>query len=372
MSALTATLANNAKADAAWSVSPQVMLQSLHATNPYLVHKPDRSMTTERLDLNLPLLGESELFDLRLAPQFHFIRTRNMSDLDRNEYSVGAGASRRMSLGDAGFNGNYISDTTLTSAFLDTGYTGVNKQRTLQSLEPYLNWQWAPRSTLMTRLKYQKQDYDDAALTPLTGYKYAQANVTLSHEMDDQDVLSCGIDHSKMRSPRGASDKTGVQCALVRELAEPLRGSLTVGGYQLGSAGDFATRTRQGALAALDLTYQTTNLRYGLRGNRSVEPGGYGLLVRTDQLEVNAAYSINDAVWTRASVTANRYEMTRSADALPDREYVLAQWNVAWQYLPEWVFEIGINNAQQRYDYETSFARSTTLLVQIAYHSKRY
>jgi len=372
MSVLTATLACNAKADAAWFVSPQVAVQSLHNTNPYLLHRPERSMTTDRLDLNLPLMGESELFDLSLAPQFHFIQTRNRDDLDRNEYSLGAGASRRMSLGDAGFNGDYISDTTLTSAFLDTGYTGVNKQRTVQSLEPYLNWQWAAKSSLMTSLKYQKQDYKDAALTPLTGYEYAQANVTLIHEIDDQDVLKCGLDRSKMQSPRVDSDKTGVQCSVVREIAEPLNGSLTLGQYRVSSAGVFETRAQHGALAALDLTYQTMNIRYGLRGSRSVEPGGYGLLVRTDQLEVNAAYSINDAVWTRASITANRYEMTTSAYALPDRDYAVAQWNVAWQYLPEWIFEVGINNARQRYDFETSSASSTTLLVQLAYHSQRY
>lgn len=371
MSALTATLVCNAKADAEWSVSPQVAVQSLHNTNPFLLQKPDRSMTTERLDLDLPLMAESDVFDLRLQPQFNFIRTRNISDLDRNEYSVGAGANRHLSLGDAGFDGYYISDTTLTSAFLDTGYTGVNKQRTVQSLVPYMNWQWAPKSTLMTRLNYQKQAYKDAAFTPLAGYEYAQVNVTLSHEMDDQDVMSCGMDHSKMHSSRVESDKTGVQCALVRELAEPLRGSLTVGGYRLGLADDSAS-ARQGALVTLDLTYQTVNSRYGLRGNRSVEPGGLGLLVRTDQLEINAAYGVSEAVWAQASITTSQYEMTTSAYALPDRESVTAQWNLTWQYLPEWAFKIGMSNVQQRYDYEPSFAMGTTLLAQISYQSKRY
>ena len=372
MSALTATLANNAKADAAWSVVPQVALQSQHNSNPYLLQRPERSMTTDRLDLNLPLMGESEVLDLRLAPQLHFIRTRNMSDLDRNEYSVGAGASRRMSLGDAGFNGNYISDTTLTGAFLDTGYTGVNKQRTVQSIEPYLNWQLAAKSSLMTSLKYQKQDYDDAALTPLTGYEYAQANITLSHEFDDQGVLKCGLDRSKMQSRQVDSDKTGVQCSVVREIAEPLNGSLTLGQYRVSNAGAFETRAQHGVLAALDFTYQTMNIRYGLRGSRSVEPGGLGFLVRIDQLAVNAAYNINDSVWTQASFSASRNQTTESVFMQPDRNYGVAQWNIGWQYLPEWNFEVGINNSQQRFEYEPSYASGTTLLVQITYHSQRY
>ena len=371
---LAAMAGSGAQAATEWSTGPEVMWQSQHNTNPYLIQNPERTVTTHRLDLSLPLIGASEVTELSLEPQLHFIRNPNWSELDRNEYAVGVGASRTMERGNFGVRGDYTRDTTLTSEFLDTGYVGVNKQRHVWSLAPYLNMQLSPAMNVMTGLKYKEQDYRDAESTPLVGYEYAQANVAISHELDDRDLVRCSVDHSRMRTARVTSEDTGLRCALERELAESLRGSLTLGGHRASSVGDFGTQSKSGSLAALDLSYETEAVRWGVRGSRSVEPSGYGLLVRTDQLALSAAYEISEHVWASASIMANRYVMTTAGHdlygGLPDRDYDVAHWRVVWQWLPEWTLEGGVDHARQRYDNDISYASATTVMVQLAYRSE--
>lgn len=367
---LTAISWNSAKAATEWTTGPEVMWQAQHNTNPYLIQNPERTVTTHRLDLSLPLIGESEVTELRLEPQLHIIRNPHWSELDRNEYALGVGASRTMESGSYGVTGNYTRDTTLTSEIMGTGYTGVNKRRHVWSLEPYLNMQLAPATNLMAGLKYKNQNYQNAESTPLVGYEYAQANVAISRELDDRDVVRCGVNHSRMNTASVTSDDTGLHCSLVRELAQPLRSSLTLGGHRVSSTGAFGEQSRSGSLAALDLTYETEDVRWELRGSRSVEPSGYGLLLQTDQLGVTAAYGISGSLWASASIVAYRYVMTTTVYGLPDRDYGVAQWRVVWQWLPEWTLEGGVNHARQRYDNDLSYASATTLIMQLAYRSK--
>jgi hypothetical protein len=355
---------------AEWSAGPQVVWQSQHNTNPYLVHAPERTVTTHRLDMSVPLIGGYDATELRLEPQLHLIRTPHWRELDRDEYAVGFGVNRMIESGNYGVSGGYTRDTTLTSEFLDTGYVGVNKQRNVWSLEPYMNRQLSPVIDLMTALKFRKQEYQDAEATPLVGYEYAQANIALSHQLDERNVVRCGVDHSRVSTVTAISDDTGLRCSLMREMAEPLRGSLTLGGHRASSSGNFETQSRSGSLAALDLTYETADVRWGLRGSRSVEPSGYGLLMRTDQLGLTAAYNINESLWASASITVNHYVMTTPVYDLPERDYEAVHWRIVWQWLPEWTLEGGVNYARQRYDYEITYATATTLIVQLAYRSE--
>ncbi len=355
-----------------WLYTPQLALQTLHNSNPYMLHEKVRSVTIHRLDLSLPLIAESTLTMLKLEPQLHVIRNPGWSDLDRNEYAIKLDGSRAMKFGNYGFRGDYTEDTTLTSELLDTGYVGVKKSRNVWSLSPYLNLELSPSSSMMMTLKYRDQRYKNAAATPLVGYEYVQMNTEITHELDSRDVVRCGVDSSRLRSGLVTSEDVGGYCLLSREMSPRLHGSLTLGGHRSTvSVDNGQSQSRNGSLAALSLDYESEGVRWGLRGKRSIEPSGYGLLVQTDQLAVTAAYEISERLSANASIASNRYVMTTSLSTfsyqIPDRNYDVLQWRVVWQWLPELTLSGGIDHGRQRYSNQSGYAASTTLFIQLAY-----
>lgn len=352
-----------------WLAEPQVTWQSLHNSNPSLVREGRRGVTMHRLDLSLPVSAESENTGLQLEPQLHIIRNPGWSELDRDEYAVGLDANRTMGAGNYGVRGDYTQDTTLTSELLDTGYVGVKKGHTVWSLNPYLNFEVAPSTSMTTAMKYQKQRYQDAETTPLVGYEYVQASLEVAHEFDDRDVVRCGVDHSAMHSDTTTSEDIGGRCSFSREMTERLHGRLTLGGHRSAVTVDaLESQSHGGSLAALDLNYESEGARWGLHGSRSIEPSGYGLLLRADKLALTAAYDINESLSANGSVSAYRYVTTTSLPSvLPERDYGVVQWRVVWQWLTEWSLAAGVDYGRQRYSNQNSYANSVTLLMQLNY-----
>ncbi len=355
-----------------WSYTPQLALQTLHNSNPYMLHEKARSVTTHRLDMSLPLIAESTLTMLKMEPQLHVIRNPGWSDLDRNEYAIKLDASRAVEFGNYGIRSDDIYDTTLTSELIDTGYVGIKKRRNVWSLSPYLNLELSPSSSMMMTLKYRDQRYKNATATPLVGYEYMQINTEITRELDGRNVVRCGVDSSRLRSGLVTSEDVGGYCLLSREVTPRLRGSVTLGGHRSKVSVDSGqSQSRNGSLAALSLDYESEGVRWGLRGKRSIEPSGYGLLVQTDQLALTAAYEISERLNANASIASNRYVMTAPLSTLPyqmpERNYGVVQWRVVWQWLPELTLSGGIDHGRQRYSNQPGYAASTTLFIQLSY-----
>jgi hypothetical protein len=270
--------------------------------------------------------------------------------------------------------GRYWRDSTLNTAFLDTGFDqrqieGATR-RTESTLRPAWNWQITEKQTLDTSLQGQTVDYESDRYVD---YDYATANVNWTYILTERMRLQLQPYYSWFKNEADISVKSntyGLQAGFLWAVSEKWQWDLLAGGSKIYS--EYA----QGVIEDQDsssyignTTLSFTEEKYGFNANLSsnISPSGNGILLQRNQGRLSFYWKPLERI--RFDIDGLVGRNTSTDDRIDDdRDYRQAGARLAYQFLQEWWISARYRYREQEFDRaDAGAARGNSVFVTVSY-----
>ncbi|MDT8383286.1 MAG: hypothetical protein RRB22_02625 [Gammaproteobacteria bacterium] len=358
---------------ATWDFGYDVALTANFNDNQRLTPESQESIFGHYLDVEAQVVRAAPKSDLTLHPRYRLSRYSKDTGLDNDVVQMDV--STRL-LGEKSVSSvtlDWLRDTTLTSELEDTGLIEAEKYRTVRGVHPSYQYQYSERLKSDFLWHYTDVAYQDASLTGLTNYRYQSYSGSLVYAMSSLNSIQADLYGSQLDAPDIGNQvvDTGVRVSISHAFHKQANATFTIGAHQLETTTelpgpDFAS-TRHGFLG--DVAYSQEQLRtsWKLKVQRSIEPSGYGQLVQSDRIDINASERLSP-YWTLkiAGLYLQNYAL-ESTQSFDSRQYARLTTSAAWRLSREWQITMRYARQWQKYESASRDADSNEIAVGIAY-----
>jgi hypothetical protein len=194
-------------------------------------------------------------------------------------------------------------DNTLRSELLQTGVVLAFAQRNLWSAGPSWTYNVTERLSAESSYQYQNAMYENAAQSGLIGYEVHTGSETVSYKIRERDSVQLTGLFTRFLAPERndlVSDTYGAQVGATHMFSDHVTLSAS------GGPGFITNRISTGVRSLDDrstvwvfngkLTASWERAHMSFDIGRDIFPSGFGLLIQTDHVGVNARYEITDTV----------------------------------------------------------------------------
>ena len=208
------------------------------------------------------------------------------------------------------------------SVGIDSGSTEEQVRRVRTWVSPFLGYQLSEKTGVQLGYTYLGLDYDKQTTTGLEDSKSNGVSLDVWNQVNERDTARFGVRAVRF-DPSEEPESTDAYEMTVgwdRRLSERLRISLDVGGQRSERDSD----SYSGYLARFNLFRRTDTGAMRVRFEHSLEPSGYGDLVKTDTLDLNYEFGVSDRLGF--GLNGNAYRVRNSSNQISDqnndRDYV--------------------------------------------------
>lgn len=371
VAAVWAVLSSEPAMSAAWTLSTVVAADSEFVENPRLSSDGGESVSVGVLDVRGNVAAETEKSVFVMSPRTRLTRYPRDDELNRNEYFVELRGARETSLGSWALNANVTRDTSLTTEWGGELFTQARKWRRNRRVNP--SWSNNVNATTQARgsFGYSDSTYEDAANTPLAGYRYRWIDAALSRELDDQTTVTLSTYASRYESTRfgSRSDDGGGRFSLARAVTDTMDAAFELGGHRTHSSGAGSERWSTAALLTARVSGVGERGAWSASLSRGVEPSGFGALVHRDTLAMSASRAIAPRWSGSLGVRVSRDEAVQSQTSRADRTVASYNCRLNWEWTENWTIAGGLSYLRYRTEIHDDAAESSTVLVSLIYRS---
>ena len=289
----TLTIAAGRSAPGAdWNGTLEAGTEAAYVTNPQLQHGLD--VTDERLQATVDgsILAATELGQFALTPRLASTHYREESDLDINTGSIDLSYQRKLERGQWSFEGNALTDSTVTSELGTTGINTVNRRHYADTLALGGVYDISERLGWQVQTGWQDTRYSDAAQFGLTNYTYASVQTGPSWDFTERvaGFLTFGTDRLNPQTGVEQTDHS-VSAQLKRRFTEQYSWRVSAGVTRVDAGAEGSSTTYSYEIGA---TRQGERVQWDLAARRAVVPIGVGLLATENTGTLSAAVALSE------------------------------------------------------------------------------
>lgn len=281
MLTITAMTAGRSSRASDWSGTLQAAAGAGYVTNARMLPGADNSDETGDLMLDGSATRQTERSQLTMTPRLLLTRYDHETDLDTNEGSLGINFQEALERGQWTFDGQGVTDSTVTSERGTTGVTYVNRRHDSGSADLGYLYLSTERLSWLLQVSGQITRYSDAAQFGLVNYDYGSVQFGPTWNFTERVDGSLTLQANRLNPQTGARQKDyGASLQLRRKFSERYAWRVQVGGTRVeyGSTDAAPGSSSTTAQYEIGANYQGERLQWDLSARRAVMPIGIGLL----------------------------------------------------------------------------------------------
>lgn len=324
-----------------WYFEPEISTRIGYNDNTQLSTDSPIKTFTSYITADAAFGFRTEVSDVSITAKMIDRRFDDHTDLNTNNQFLNLQSSIRSGLNLFGLNGNYQRESTRTSEFDFSGYSGTNKLKITKSISPYWDRSLTERTSLRIGGGYTDVTYEDAEGTGLSDYNYKYANATLQSRLSEKTTLQAMMSKSLYTSDSTEFDSTSVQFGFGHMFSDTFSVNLMLGpnytkSKYIGSSGEEEV-SDIGRLIDVSFRkeFELTTLNGSL--NTSESAGGEGEMTRSTSLNLYVARRISPRLTFAVSGKAQENESGGgSTDSSNDRIYMKFEPKIRWKASRWW------------------------------------
>jgi hypothetical protein len=265
-----------------------------YATNPQLLPGVDRADEVGIVSLDDVTSAQTERSELSFTPRFMATRYLHETQLDVDTGGAELAYQYKLERGEFNFDGQGVSDSTVTSELGTTGFTKVNRRHNFGNFTAGYEYFSTERLSWQLQGGWQDTKYSDAEQFGLTDYKYSSIGFGPTWKFTARLEGSLTLSTDKLETQLGFVERD-------RSATAQLKHSLTERYSWHVSGGATRVNVESGAQTASTTTvleaggtWQSERVQADISVKRAVLPIGFGLLAREDQAALTVAFAASE------------------------------------------------------------------------------
>ena len=313
-----------------WSGKLDASMSLAYVTNPEWIPGSNVGDEFAQLSVGGVTTAESELGQLSVTPRFTSTRYDHDTALDIDAGSLDLAYQRKLERGSWAFEGQTLTDSTITSELGTTGLTETNRRHYANTLS--LNYQYlaTERLTCQVQGAWQGTRYTDALRFGLTDYTYGSALVSATWSFSDRMQGSLALSANRLAPDVGfRQDSDSVTLQLARSITEQYSWRASVGATHVdaGSAG-----TSTDSVFEAVASRQTERVHWDLSVKRAVLPIGLGFLAPQTSVTLGVTVATTERSVLNLSVAGLRTDEVKFGGLVFFSGTTWAQGSLEWRY----------------------------------------
>jgi hypothetical protein len=355
---------------AEWSAQPVVAF-GVDADSNRRLKAEGASSRAGRLTGSLDLARATERHELSLRPRFAARRYDGAEEvLDSNDYGADLRFERKGEYSRFTSGANFSEDSTLLTELADTGFVEGRARRRSRSAYADLSRSIGVRSRLQVGASVIDVDFDRAAGTGLTPYRYPALNAGYALDVSEQSELRVVSSAGRLDIPSNGArtDNLGLRLSWRGSLSERF-GVEFAGGVERTET---AFAQDQGAVFELKGKWNGERSDFGLDLSRGVEPSAHGTMVRSDSASGSWRWQASPrATFSMVARHARREDLLFGLFRR-QREYSALDLAFSWRLDETWLMELRGGARRQEFDLIESQAEGAHAGLSISWSPRHY
>jgi hypothetical protein len=359
-------------------------LSAGYQSNPLLLDNVQGSAESLALLLNLPVTYSGSRVTFSLQPSIRAARNHgSVAPLSDYQY-VDMNWDDKGERNDLSAAADWRRDSTFYNQY-ERSVLGGNTLRRLEEIAS-LAWrhQLTERADFQLHSSYDRVLYDAGPTQTLSSYGYGQAGAKYNYALSErwQAAIEGGVTRFDLRNQPYRTDATYAQLDLSRDLSERWSMLVSVGSSRLKSTvtvqelvlvpdshgvlhlvlENFEVVSRQStANYSLNVQRQFERWKLELSGSRALQPSGFGVLARQDDVSVKASGNWRERLTVSGDIHGSRLYDASGRVSLGSRRYYDCSFYADWRWTEHWTLQSQISLYLQRAA-PTEPTRSSTAL----------
>lgn len=360
---------------AEWSMEPSLGIKGEYNSNLILTAAPHEATYGHWVSPALKFSRATENLDISGKTAADFVGYYGGVERGLTNLYFPASVRYRLDKHTLSFDGGFTRDNTLRGELLQTGVVLGFTQRNLWTVVPSWTYAVTERLSLQGTYNYSNASYESGARLGLLNYEVHGETLAMSYQLTEKDRMQMIGTYTNFSVPAAnalRSNIGGVQMSLAHSFADTITATVT-GGPQIVSSGIQVRAvhlqdTQVVWVASGNIRKQWTDGYVELVGGRQINPSGFGLLIRTDRIGINAAkelaetltVSLSGQVFFASSVTSSVAPIP-----LPTSRYVNVTPMLRWKFDEWWAVDVAYTYGRRDLDSldQTGIAHAATFML---------
>ncbi len=335
---------NNAAVAQRWTLQPSLRSSVDYNSNRSLVAEALPGLGLA-LQLDAPLSYTSEVLNFSLRPSLSLQRFDNTALVDSDDQTLDFNASWRRERADVKLDAVWRSQNTLLTELVDTGVLDAGTRRRDALASVGWNAFLSERVSGGVQASFADVEFSGRAAQRLPGYRFPGVAANGSLALDARKSLSATLNLSELQVPSSSlrTRNSGASVGFAYGFSERTEFEVN-GGFSRTESG-FASDS--GWIGQLRVRTRYPRSFWSAGISRSVQPSGFGVLVRRLELSASHAYDISPRVRFAASARAVRNDSLLGAASGERRHIRDLDARFEWRASETWSlgFRAGIAQA---------------------------
>jgi hypothetical protein len=386
---------------AEWWLEPILGLSAEYDDNPALTAQPHVSEYGYRISPSMDFGVRSNIWSVNGGAKLIRQSYSNRSSLDRDSqyYTLSSQYATERTTWQLDGNQSYASVLVNEAGDPDVGLLQLTKQRKSSGYAPSWSWAATERTQLQLRHQVSEVTYEDGSQFGLSDYHSSLTSGGISYRLSRQSRLSLNLSQSLFEVPSNQfeSESTGAQAGITHSFSETLNTSFSVGKQRTKSEGFvqeclvwafnsidgvesvtcaqpisvFATQDRRSTTWSADLTKEFEATKLNLSLDRSENPSGTGVLVKTDTARLRISRDFTALL--SGDLTLSYYDVKSTFGNVSGNDRNFSQINpvLHWKLTEEWMVDTSLSYISLKRDNEMATARGRSVLLTLTYRVRR-
>lgn len=319
-----------------WSYVPAVTVGAAQDSNIHLQPQDGLPVGNAALLAGADVVGRNEGLDLQFAPRVNSVRYDDDSVMDRNDIFANLNLATHNERRRWSFGGSYVQESTLNSAFEASGAPAVDLDRKQTSVST--SWDRSlERGRYTLSAATTGVDYQESPFSPYRDYRYDVLQGAYTRVTSERSSWRFSVEKTQVSTEgyRVRTLSTDVRATWIHAFSESLQAQIGVGVLDATTEG--AVRVEKSAPALnFSLNQSWPRWRFSVNAGRSLEPDGYGSLLREDSAQVGMTRLVTERF--NVGATSLRARVVSVAGLL-DRDYSQDTVTLQWRLRRRWILE---------------------------------
>jgi hypothetical protein len=349
----TAMGAGRSSPAADWSGTLQAALNAAYVTNPRMLAGVNTSDETGQLMLGGSTMAQTERSQLTVAPQILLTRYDRATDLDSDTGNLAIHFLEKLERGQWTFDGQGVTDSTVTSELGTTGVTYVNRRHNSGSADLGYQYFSTERLSWLLQAGGQITRYSDATQFGLVNYDYGSAQLGPIWNFSERLQGSLTLEADRLNPDVGARQNNyTISTELRRDFSERYAWRVSVGGTRVeyGSTATYPASSSTTVEYEVGANYKGERLTWDLSAKRAVLPIGIGLLAPETVASLVIVANTSENGTLTLSLNGRRTDSVFVGSIPLASGATYGQAGVEWRYhfTTHWAFSLSYQYARAR------------------------
>jgi hypothetical protein len=331
---------------AQWSVQPALEWQMDYDSNRRLAPSGESPNEGGLLSFDTAFKRATESTAMTLHPSIGLQRFAGDSALDANTGAIQWDFTCQRERTSLLVSTAYRRESTLTTELADTGIVDSSTRRDSIQASVEITRELAERQHLDLTASWSDVRYPDGLPFRLVGYRYPQIVAEYRFGLSERTTLSATAYADRVSAPLTGytSDDAGIRFGASRELSMRISLYAAVGINRTA----IGTQKSHGQVWHLQASRDSVLSRWTLSYDRSVQPSGYGILLRRDDVAVSLSQSVAPRLFATFTLHAVSNNSPVSGGFVDDRRYLTGDAGLEWHMSPQWVLHFTAGASEAR------------------------